>query len=393
MSDELRFRRPGNATLTVHGAEKAHVPGEPVVPPIVQSATFYWGGPADGELRYSRYGNNPNQELLGRKLAAMEGTEAAAALGSGMAATAMTLLALTQAGDHVVASSMLYGATQSLLRDELPRRGVDTTFVDPESLRGWREAVRRNTRVILVETPTNPVLRVLDPRPIAALAMERGLTFVMDATFASPVNLKPVPLGVDAVIHSATKYLGGHSDLIAGVVCGSRGLVEEVVRVSRLYGPALDPHAAWLLDRGLRTLDVRVRRQNENALELARWLSGQPQVSAVHYPGLESHRDFHVASRIMEGFGGMVGIVLSGGGGAADRFVSALRLALVAPSLGGVETLVSQPRHTSHAGLPTKQLEAQGIPDGFVRISVGVEDIADLIDDFGQALESLWSGP
>jgi cystathionine beta-lyase/cystathionine gamma-synthase len=243
--------------------------------------------------------------------------------------------------------------------------------------------------VILIETPTNPVLRVLDPRPIAALAMERGLTFVMDATFASPINLKPVPLGVDAVIHSATKYLGGHSDLIAGVVCGSRGLIDEVIRVARLYGPALDPHAAWLLDRGLRTLDVRVHRHNENALHLARWFSEQPQVAAVHYPGLETHRDHEVASRIMDGFGGMVGVVLTGGGSAADRFMSALQVALVAPSLGGVETLVSQPRYTSHAGLPAKRLRAQGIQDGFVRISVGIEDVADLMDDFAQALEAL----
>jgi cystathionine beta-lyase/cystathionine gamma-synthase len=389
MSDELIFRRPGASTLGIHGGQNPRGPGQPVVPPIVQSATFFWGDPGDGELLYSRYGNNPNQEHLGRKLAALEGTEAAAVFGSGMAATAMTLLALTQAGDHVVASSLLYGATQSLLRDELPRRRIETTFVDPESFRGWREAVRPNTRVILIETPTNPVLRVLDPRPIAALAMERGVTFVMDATFASPVNLKPVPLGVDAVIHSATKYLGGHSDLIAGVLCGSRALVDEVVRVARLYGPALDPHAAWLLDRGLRTLDLRVRRHNENATALARWFGDQPQVARVLYPGLENHRDHRVASQIMDGFGGMLSIVLKGGGSAADRFMNALELAIVAPSLGGVETLVSQPRYTSHAGLSAAQLSEQGIEDGFVRISVGVEDVGDLIADFSQALETL----
>jgi cystathionine beta-lyase/cystathionine gamma-synthase len=340
-------------------------------------------------LLYSRYGNNPNQEQLGRKLAALEGTEAAAVFGSGMAATAMTILALTQAGDHVVASSLLYGATQSLLRDELPRRRIDTTFVDPESVRGWREAVRPNTRVILIETPTNPVLRVLDPRPIAALAMERGLTLVMDATFASPANLKSVPLGVDAVIHSATKYLGGHSDLVAGVVCGSRALVDEIVRVARLYGPALDPHAAWLLDRGLRTLDVRVRRQNESAMKLARWFDEQPQVARVLYPGLEEHRDHAVASQIMEGFGGMLSVVLEGGAPAADGFMRALELAMVAPSLGGVETLISQPRYTSHVGLSAAELSAQGIEDGFVRISVGVEEVDDLIADFSQALEAL----
>lgn len=386
--EDLPFRRPGPATIGIHGGLTARVPGQPVVPAIMQSATFFWGKPGDGELIYSRYGNNPNQEQVGRKLAALEGTEAAVALGSGMAATAMTLLALTKAGDHVLASSMLYGATQTLLRDELPRRGVDTTFVDPGTVRGWRQAVRPNTRVILVETPTNPTIRVLDPRPIAALAMERGVTFLVDATFASPINFKPVTMGADAVIHSATKYLGGHSDLIAGVVCGSRGLVEEVTRVSRLYGPALDPHAAWLLDRGIRTLDVRMERHNRNALELARWFSHQAGVAVVHHPGLESHPDHAFAATHMEGFGGMLALVLEGGGAAADRFMKALELALVAPSLGGVETLVSQPRYTSHVGLSARELAAQGIDDGFVRISVGIEDVRDLMVDFRKALEA-----
>jgi len=279
MSDPVAPRRkPGPSTLGIHAGDHDRSPGSPVVPPIVQSATFFWSKPSDGELLYSRYGNNPNQASLGQKLAALEGTAAAVPLSSGMAATAMTLLALTQAGDHVVASSMLYGATYSLLRHELPRRGVTTTFVEPGVGRGWRGALRPNTRVILIETPTNPTLRLLDPRPIAALAKERGLTFVVDATFASPANFQPAAHGVDVVIHSATKYLGGHSDLIAGVVAGTHGLVDEVTRVARLYGPALDPHAAWLLDRGVRTLDARMRRHNENALALARWFSSQPGV-------------------------------------------------------------------------------------------------------------------
>jgi len=378
---------PGLATRGVHGGEAPRSPGQPVVPPIVQSATFLWGNPGDGELLYSRYGNNPNQALLGRKVAALEGMPAGAALASGMGATAMTLLALTKSGDHVVASSYLYGATYAFLKDELPRRGVETTFVDPER-GGWAEAIRPETRVVMLETPTNPTLRIVDPRPIAKLAHARGIRVVMDSTFASPVNLNPGALGVDVVIHSATKYMGGHSDLIAGVVAGPRDIVTEIVRMARLYGPALDAHAAWLLDRGLRTLDVRVKRHNENALELARWFERQPQVSRVLYPGLESHPDHALARELLRGFGGMLSIVLRGGGAAADRFAAALELALVAPSLGGVETLVSQPRYTSHSGLTPAERETQGIADGFVRISVGVEDVEDLRADFARGLEA-----
>jgi len=381
-------RRPGVATLGVHGGAPARQAGDPVVPPIVQSATFMWGAPSDGELLYSRYGNNPNQESLGRKIAALEGTQAGAALASGMGATAMTLLALTEMGDHVVASSYLYGATHALLKHELPRRGVETTFVDPES-GGWEEALRPRTRVIMLETPTNPTLRIVDPRPVVALAHARGIKVVMDATFASPVNLLAAELGVDVVIHSGTKYLGGHSDLIAGVVAGPTDVVESIVRVSRLYGPALDAHAAWLLDRGIRSLDVRVQRHNENALALARWFEGRPEVVRVLHPGLESHPDHGLAKELLSGFGGMLSIVVKGGGDGADRFMQALRLAMVAPSLGGVETLVSQPRYTSHVSLTPQERAAQGIDEGFVRISVGVEDFADLRDDFARGLAAV----
>lgn len=377
------------ATIGVHGAPEDRTPGAPVVPPITQSATFHWATPDDGELLYSRYGNNPNQLQVGRKAAALEGTEAAVALGSGMGATAMTLLALTQSGDHIVASSRLYGATQALLGKELPRRGVDTTFVDPDA-GGWEGAMRPETKLVFIEIPTNPTLRLLDPRPIVAMAHARGIMVACDATFASPINLRAASLGIDAVIQSATKYLGGHSDLIAGIVAGSKKLVDEVTRMARLYGPALDPHTAWLLDRGMRTLDVRVRRHNENAMAVAEWFGGQPAVSQVIYPGLASHPDHELASELMDaGFGGMVSVVLEGGGEAADRFMSRLEVAIAAPSLGGVETLVSQPRHTSHVGLSREEREAQGIPDGFVRISVGIEDVGDLIADFAQALEPL----
>ena len=379
----------GPSTIAIHGGDPQGGEGAPVVPPIVQSATFFGGDGKGGEVRYSRYGNNPNQLLLGRKLAELEDTEAGLVLASGMAATAMTLLALTRAGDHIVASTHLYGATKTFLADELPRRGVETTFIDPETGREWREALQDNTRLLFLEIPTNPTLRVFDPRPVGRLAKERGILLVTDATFASPVNMRSAALGVDVIIHSATKYLGGHSDVVAGAVAGPRDVVDEVARMMRLYGPAIDPHAAWLLDRGLRTLEIRVKRQNENALALARWLEGQPAVAKVIYPGLPSHPDHALATELLSGYGGMISIILEGGGAAADAFVESLELALVAPSLGGVETLVSQPRYTSHVGLTPEQRAEGGIPDGFIRFSVGIEDVDDLMEDFGRALALL----
>ena len=381
---------PGHSTLGVHAGGPDAAPGAPVVGAVVQSSTFFGGGPGDaGELLYTRYGNNPNQIAVGHKLAALEGMDAALPVASGMAATAMTFLALTRAGDHIVASRHLYGTTRSLLEHELPKRGVETTFVDPGSSREWRQAMRRNTRLLFLEIPTNPTMRVFDPRPVGRLAHEAGVVLAVDSTFASPINFRARDFGVDIVIHSATKYLGGHTDLIAGVVAGSRSLVKEVQAMLKLYGPALDPHAAWLLERGMKTLALRMERHNANGLALATWLEQQPEVASVSYPGLASHPDRAIAEEILSGFGGMVGIVLKGGGPAADAFCGALRLALQAPSLGGVETLVSQPRFTSHVHQTEAEREAQGIPDGFVRISLGVEDAADLMTDFRQALDAL----
>ncbi|MEX2466411.1 MAG: PLP-dependent aspartate aminotransferase family protein [Gemmatimonadota bacterium] len=373
------------ATLAIHAGEGVRAPGQPVAPPVVQSATFLWGEPGEGELLYTRYGNNPNQIQVARKVAALERMEACAVLGSGMAATAMTLLALTESGDHIVASSRLYGATGTLLAKELPRRGVETTFVDPFE-GDWEAALRPRTRVVFLELPTNPTLRIPDPRPVVELAHRRGIPIVCDATFASPVNFQASSVGVDVAIQSATKYLGGHSDLIAGVVSGPKAVIDRVVAMSHLYGPSLDPHAAWLLDRGIRTLDVRVERHNRNAMEVARWFDGRAGIDAVVYPGLPSHPDHETAKALFRGFGGMVGIVLAGGAEAADAFVGALELAFAAPSLGGVETLVSQPRHTSHRSMTPEARLAQGIPDGFVRISVGIENSADLTADFERAL-------
>lgn len=392
MRNKPRGQPPrGLSTRAVHPHEPGREPGAPVVPPIVQSSTFFYDGPRENpsELRYGRYGNTPNQMAVAGKVAALEGMEASLVLASGMAATTMTLLALLRKGEHLVASRFLFGSTKRLLEEELPKRGITATFVDPESGREWREAMTGRTRVLFLEIPTNPTLRVFDLRPIARLAERTGVSLVVDATFASPVNLRPGEFGADAVIHSATKYLGGHSDLVAGVVSGSSGLIGEVREMLKLYGPAVDPHAAWLLERGIRTLAIRVAKHNENGLALASWFENQPEVDRVFYPGLKSHTDYENAKEILDGFGGVLGIQLAAGDGAADTFCHSLELALTAPSLGGVETLVSQPRYTSHAGMAQMEMDQAGIPRGYVRISIGIEDVDDLKHDFQAALEAV----
>jgi cystathionine beta-lyase/cystathionine gamma-synthase len=387
-SEERGGHRP--ATVGIHAGSPEPVPGAPVVSPIVQSSTFIGGaGEPASQLLYSRYGNNPNQALVGEKMAALEGTEASLLLSSGMAAIAMTILAALPEGGHVVASRHLYGATRALLEGELPRRGITTTLIDPEGREDWERALTPQTGLLLLEVPTNPTIRVFDPRVPAEIARDRDIMLAVDGTFASPVNTRLADLGVDAVIHSATKYLGGHSDLVAGVVSGSSEFIGRVQSMMKLYGPAPDPHMAWLLDRGLKTLQMRVTQHNHNASELARWFLGREGVADVLYPGLPGHPDHELASEIMEGFGGMLSIVLTGGGVAANTFASSLELALMAPSLGGVETLVSQPRHTSHIHFSEAMRSDMGIPDGFVRISVGLEDVEDLKEDFGRALDGL----
>ena len=375
------------ATRAVHGGVPPARSGDPVVRPLVQSATFVSGGPDDeGPPIYSRYGTNPNQLQVGARVASLEGMEAGLALGSGMAAITLTILSLVEAGDHLVASEHLYGTTHGFMTEELPRRGVEVTLVDPDRDDAWEAALRPRTRLLYLEMPTNPTLRIPDPEPPAQVARRSGIPLVVDSTFASPVNFRAGERGAHLVVHSATKYLGGHSDLMGGVVAGSRERIEEVRSLLRLYGPVLDPHAAWLLDRGIRTLDVRIERQNRNTLALARWFAGLDEVERVVYPGLPDHPDHERATRLLDGFGGMLGIVLKGGAEAADAMCRRLRMAAVAPSLGGVETLVSLPRLTSHRGLSATARRQAGIADGFVRISVGVEGLEDLKADFLQSL-------
>lgn len=375
----------GLSTRAVHAGSADPAPGAPVVTPIVESTTFYTDPVPQGEVLYTRYGNNPNHLVLAEKLAALEGAEAAIVVGSGMAATALALLSFVGAGDHVIAARDLYGGTRQLLTRDFPRLGIETTFLPPDA--DWRAALRPRTRALFVEIPTNPLLRVPDIRPLARLARERGLPLLVDATFASPVNFRPLEHGADVVIHSASKYLGGHSDVIAGVVAGPAAVVEEVREKLKSFGPVLAPHAAWLLERGIKTLAVRMERHNQNALTLARRLTEHPAVLRVHYPGLEDHPDHAIARELFRGFGGMLSIVVRGGDEAALRVLGRLRVMRVAPSLGGVETLVSMPRFTSHVALSPAERHALGIEDGFIRFSIGIEDVEDLWTDLRQALD------
>ncbi len=380
-------RRHGFSTTAIHGIPRRRPDWTPVAPALVQSATFTNPVGSDEEVLYSRYGNTPNQLALARKYALLEGTEDAIFVASGMGATALAHLAVLRPGDHLISSGWIYGGTQRLFDDELARFGIEVTYVNPEQPRQWRRGVRKATRAIFLETPTNPLMRIVDMGPVSQIAREFGLALLVDGTFASPINFRPLEHGADVIITSATKYLNGHSDIIAGAVAGSASFIEEVTRLMRLWGQAIDPHAAWLVDRGMRTLAVRMERHNANGTAVARWAEEHPGVSRVHYPGLPSHPDHAIAEAALDGFGGMVGLELKGGVRATERLLKRLKVITHAPSLAGVESLVSEPRLTSHRGLTPEERAAAGIPDGFLRLSCGLEDAEDIIADLAQGLE------
>ncbi len=374
------------STVTIHGDGPRREPGEPVAPAIAQSSTFVSPFGPVADVLYTRYGNNPNQLRLAERLARLEGAEAALFVASGMGATALAHLAVLRPGDHLLASEWIYGGTRRLFAEDFARLGIEVTYVNPDRRRDWRAKVRKNTRAIFVETPTNPVMRVLDLDWLSLLTRERGIPLLVDSTFASPINFRPLEHGADIVIHSVTKYLNGHSDVIAGAVAGTAAVIDEVTARMRVWGQAIDPHCAWMVERGMKTLAVRIARQNASGLAVATWLEGQAKVAKVLYPGLASHPDHALAARTLDGFGGMVGVELAGGAKAAERCLKALRLVTHAPSLGGVESLVSEPRFTSHSGMTPEQRAAAGIPDGFLRLSVGLEDPDDLIADLARGL-------
>jgi methionine-gamma-lyase len=393
MKKSAKSRPLGDATLAIHaGEERVHV-GAPVGTPVSRTANFTfasteemkrWAEGKSPAYIYTRYGN-PTLTLAEQKLAALEGAEAAVVTASGSAAISSTLLALLRAGDELIATRQLYGGSYRLLRDILPRYGIVVRYVEAD-LGGITRLVNPRTKALYIETPTNPTLRLVDLEKAVAFAKEWAIVSVIDNTFATPVLQKPLALGFDMVVHSATKYLAGHSDVIAGAVAGSKALVQEVRKNVIYLGGSMDPEAAFLLIRGMKTLRLRVERQCENAMAVAKFLEKHPKVARVHYPGLASHPDHKLAGRQMRGFGAMLAFDMKGGLAAARRFCDRARIFLLAASLGGVESLVVLPIYTSHYNMSPDELRAAGVQPGTVRVSVGLEDTADLIEDLRQAL-------
>jgi cystathionine beta-lyase/cystathionine gamma-synthase len=380
-------RKQGLSTTAVQGGNSRRGPGTGVSSPLVQSVNYAQDiGTSEG-LLYTRYGNTPNAMIVQKRLAMLEGAESALVLSSGMGATACAMLALLRPGDHLISSSWIYGGTRRLFTEDIVGMGIEVSFVNPLEPRGWRKALRKNTRVIFLESPVNPTCRVIELNSLQSLAHSEGIALVVDSTFASPVNFRPIEHGVDVVIHSATKYLNGHHDILAGVVCGSEPFIDEVRRKMTVWGQAPDPFACWLLERGLKTLDVRVKRQNENAMRIAEWCSKQPGIAKVHYPGLPNHPDHKIAKTLFDGFGGMLALELKGGGSATAKFIEKLQVFTYAASLGGVDSLMIEPRYSSHEHLTPEEREKIGIPDGFLRVSIGIENAEDLIADIEQALQ------
>jgi cystathionine beta-lyase/cystathionine gamma-synthase len=385
--------RWADATRAVHGGEWKQGLNAPVTTPIVRTSNFNFASTAElkrfaeGKSKaylYTRYGN-PTLAVAEAKIADLENGEAGLVTASGMAAISSALLAVLKSGDEVIATRQLYGGSYRLFRDTLPRLGIRTHFVDAD-LAGVDALVSAKTRALYVESPTNPILRLVDLKKAVALARKHKLVSLIDSTFGSPVLQKPLDVGFDLVLHSATKYLGGHSDMVAGAVAGSRRWVERVRETMIHLGGSMDPDPGYLLIRGLKTLEVRVRRQCETAMAVARFLERHPKVARVHYPGLASHPDHRLARKQMRGFGGMLAFDMKGGLAAARRLCDRTRIFLLAASLRGVESLVVLPMYTSHFRMGTVELAAAGVQPGAVRVSVGLEDPADLLADLRQAL-------
>jgi methionine-gamma-lyase len=385
--------RWSDSTRAIHNGEPRHGLNAPVTTPIFRTSNFSFADTselkrwAEGKSKsyiYTRNGN-PTLAVAEAKIADLENAEAAVVTASGTAAISSALLAALQSGDEVIATRQLYGGSYRLLRDTLPRLGIRTHFVEA-NLEGVEHLVNAKTRVLYVESPTNPALQLVDLKKAAGLARKHNLVSMIDSTFASPVLQKPLDLGFDLVLHSATKYLAGHSDVIAGAVAGSRAWVGKVRETMIVLGGSMDPGAAFLLIRGLKTLEVRMQRQCRTALAVARFLDRHPKITRVYYPGLESHLDHRLARRQMRGFGGMLAFDVKGGLPAARRFCDRTRIFLLAASLGGVESLIVLPIYTSHHDMGTKELASVGVSPGMVRVSVGLEDARDLIADLKQAL-------
>ena len=380
----------GIGTLAVHGGERRPGPEASLVFPIYQAAVFASEPDTDyHDIKYPRLSTTPSHHYLHAKLAALEGGEAAVATASGMAALTTVLLSLLRSGDHFLVSDCLYGGTHDFVTHHAEELGWTYTFVDTRDPTSWAAAKTPRTRLFLAESISNPLIRVPHLREVVRFARREGVTSVIDNTFASPVNFRPLEAGFDLVCHSATKYLNGHSDICAGCIVGSARLVEPVRKTLNHYGGTLDPHPCFLLARGLKTLALRVRAQNANADALARFLVEHPQVAEVNYPGLPASPDHARAAELFSGFGGVLSFRLRGGATAAQQLLAALRIPSVAPSLGSVETLITVPARTSHAGMNGEDRDRIGITDDLVRVSCGIEDAHDLVDDFARALDEV----
>jgi len=358
--------------------------------PIFQSAMFEYAGETSyHDLGYIRLNNTPNHKALHTKLAALEGAEAALITASGMAAISTTLLTVLSAGDHLLAQNTLYGGTQDLITHDFPRLGIAVDLIDADDASSWRAKLRPNTKAIYVEAMTNPLIEVADLEGVAAFARANKLVSLIDNTFATPVNFRPIEAGFDLVLHSATKYLNGHADIVGGAVIGGAQWIERITHRMNHLGGCMDPHAAFLLNRGLMTLALRIRHQNQSTLRIAQFLEGHRAVAKVNYAGLESHPRHARARKLFTGFGGVLSFELRGSAEQADGLMRKLTIPAVAPSLGGIRSLITRPAVTSHSGLSRDERQRAGIGDGLIRFSIGIEDTDDLIEDLDQALRQM----
>lgn len=380
--DDERFE-----TKLIHAGEPESRAAGAVVMPIYQSATFEYGGQTSyHDLKYIRLNNTPNHDALHQKLAALENAEAALVTSSGMSAISTTLLTFLGSGDHLMAQQTLYGGTYSFVTHDIEKWGVRFDLFNPDTAETWEEVLKPETKVIYVESMSNPLLEVPNLKAVVDFAKNHDLISVIDNTFPSPYNFRPPEIGFDISIHSCTKYLNGHSDVVAGAVIGREDLVQEITHVMDHLGGSLDPHACFLLHRGVKTLAVRMKQHNENALSLAQFLESHPAVERINYPGLESHARHDRAKSLFDGFSGMLSFEPKGGLEAAEKFIARAVFPVSAPSLGGIETLMTRPSTTSHVGMSAEEREAAGISDSLIRISVGIEAVEDLVADFDRAL-------
>jgi len=386
-----RERGPHIRTQLIHAGEMEEAVEGAVVLPVFQSATFASGGEGGSydQIRYLRLNNTPNHRVLHGKLAAITGGEDAVVTASGMAAISAVLLSLLRQGDHLLAQDCLYGGTHTFLTEDIPDLGMSSDFFGGNAPDSWGQLLRPETRLMYVETMTNPLLEVADLEAVVAFSREHGLVSVIDNTFASPVNFRPLELGFDVELHSGTKYLNGHSDIVAGCVMARRDTISRIVHRLNHLGASLDTHACFLLHRGLKTLALRVEQQNANGQSVAEFLEAHPAVARVHYPGLLSHPQHQRAARLFFGSGGVLSFELAGDPARAKRLLELVQLPVSAPSLGGVESLITRPAATCHAGLKPQDRETLGIGDGLIRLAVGIEASEDLCADLQQALERL----